>query len=65
MYINLSSIFICLSGELQGVSVPAPLPAGLQVLLDAVRRHLPAHANRGGGVRRETVPHVVLPAGMG
>lgn len=48
-----------LPGGLQGVPVPAPLPDGLQLLLDALRRRVPAHAHRGGRVRREAAPAVV------
>lgn len=53
------------SDELQSVSLHSSLHVWLQLLLDAVWGNLPAHAHRGGCVRWEATPDVVLPSRLG
>lgn len=52
-------------GWLQSVTLLPHVHAGLQLFLDALWRHLPAHAYRGGCVRRGATPSLVLPPGLG
>lgn len=53
------------AGRLQGAALLPHVHAGLQLFLDAVRRHLPAHAHRGGCVRGGAASALVLPPGLG
>lgn len=54
-----------LTAELQGSAFLPPVHDGLQLFLDALRRDLPPHNDRGGHVHRGAAPALVLSPRLG